>query len=369
MFWKMKILDKYIFSQVLKATLMGVLLFLILWISPEILFKIIRKFIYGEISFELALKLFFLEMPEILTKAIPVGLMLGGLFVFDRLSKDSELTIMRMSGVSTFRLVLPIFFLSLIGVVLCFTVYKHMIPYSTSEIKRLKGDVFQRHFVYIDKEKDKKPKQILIVGGFTGDYLYDIKLLRFSDKVQADTPLMKSILTSRSAEIKDDHWKLIEGIKYEIAPNGVYRTTKEFDEFRIFDEETAKKAAQLLIYSTKRPREMLDKELLDYIALLKIMDMPEERRFTLSKYYQRFSHSFGCILLGICGVLLGINRPRERRLIGFTLGAALIFAYYIFIPFLDMLAQVGTLPPALAAWVPNLIVFGAVVGLVKYKNI
>lgn len=365
----MKILDKYLFSQVMAATLMGVLLFLILWISPEILFKIIRRFIYGEISFELALKLFFLEIPEILTKAIPVGLMLGGLFTFDRLSKDSELTIMRMSGVSTLRLIAPIFYLSLIGVVLCFVVYKHMIPYSATEIKMLKNDFFQRHFVYIDREKDKRPKQILIVGGFTGDHLYDMKLLKFSDRINADTPLMKSILTSQTAEIKDDHWELINGIKYEIAPNGVYKTTKKFDKFEFFDKETTKKAQELLIYSTKRPREMTDKELLDYIGLLKIMDMNEERRFALSKYHQRFSHSFGCILLGVCGVLLGINRPREKRLIGFTLAAALIFSYYIFIPFLDMLAQLGNIPPALAAWTPNLIILTAIIGLVRYKNI
>ncbi len=369
MFRKMKILDKYIFSQVLKATLMGILLFLILWISPEILFKIIRRFIYGEISLELALKLFFLEIPEILTKAIPVGLMLGGLFVFDRLSRDSELTIMRMSGVSNLRLVMPIFFLSLIGVVLCLSVYKHMIPYSTTEIKRLKNDIFQRHFVYIDKEKGEKPKQILIVGGFNGDYLYDIKLLKFSDNVNTETPLMDSILTSQSAEIKEDHWELVNGIKYEIATNGVYKMTRPFDRFEIFDKETTKKAQQLLIYSTKRPREMTDEQLLDYISLLKVMDMPEERRFTLSKYHQRLSHSFGCILLAICGVLLGISRPRERRLIGFTIAAALIFSYYIFIPFLDMLAQMGTIPPILAAWTPNLIVFFAIIGLIRYKNV
>jgi len=369
MFWKMKILDKYIFSQVLKATLMGLLLFIILWISPEILFKIIRKFIYGEISFDLALKLFFLEIPEILTKAIPVGLMLGGLFVFDRLSKDSELTIIRMSGVSTLRLIFPIFLLSLIGMMLCFAVYKNIIPYSTSEIKRLKGDVFQRHFVYIDKKKNKKPKQILIVGGFTGDYLYDIKLLRFSDKVQADTPLMKSIITSQSAEIKEDHWDLINGIRYEIAPNGVYKSTKNFKKLEIFDRDTSQKAEQLLVYSTKRPREMTNEGLRDYINLLEVMDMQEERRFTLSKYFQRYSHSFGCILLAVAGVLLGINRPREKRLVGFTLAAALIFSYYIFIPFLDMLAQIGTLPPVVSAWAPNFIIFAAIIGLVKYKNI
>ncbi len=365
----MKLLDKYISSQVFKAAIAGIFLFIILWISPEILFKIIKRLIYGQISFELAIRLFFFEIPEILTKAIPVGLMIGSLFVFDRLSKDSELTIMRMSGVSTFRLILPIFLLSILGAGLTYVVYKNWIPYSSSEIKRLKGDFFQSHFVYIDKKPHKKPKQILIVGGYTGNALYDIKLLRFSDKIEADTPLMKSIITSQNAKIKNDYWELDNGIMYQIASNGVYKKAEKFKKMDIFDKETAKKAKQLLVYSTKRPREMKNEELKDYISLLKVLDMPDEYRFSLSKYYERFAQAFGCLFLAICGVLLGINRPREQRLIGFTVAAALIFAYYINIPFLDMLAQMGTISPVIAAWTPNFIIVAAIMVLIKYKNI
>lgn len=366
---KPKLLDKYIFSQVLSATIFGILLVIILWISPEILFKIIKKFIHGEIPFDMALKLFVLEIPEVLIKAIPIGLMLSSLFVFDRLSKDSELTIMRMSGVSITRLVLPVISLSIVGMGLCYMVYKDFIPYGTSEIKRLKHDVFQSHFVYIDKDENDKPKQILIVGGYNGEAIYNIKLLRFSDKVQTDTPLMDCIVTAQKAEINDEHWVLTDGIEYEIAPNGVYKEMKKFDRMELFEGETVRIAEQLLIYSTKRPREMYNEELLDYIELVKSQNMLDEYRFSLSKYYQRFSHPFGCMLLAVCGVLLGINRPREKRFIGFTAGAVLIFGYYIFIPFLDMLAQLGTIHPALAAWFPNLIVLTAIAILIKFKNI
>ena len=68
-------------------------------------------------------------------------------------------------------------------------------------------------------------------------------------------------------------------------------------------------------------------------------------------------------------MILGISRPREKRLIGFTVGAAVIFSYYIFIPFLDMLTQIGTIPPVLAAWFPNILVLIAILILIKYKNI
>jgi len=348
---------------------MGIFLFIVVWISPEILFKIIKRLINGDISFILAVKLFFLEIPEILSKAIPVGLMIGCLFVFDRLSKDSELTIIRVAGVSVSRLVLPIIFLSIIGMGICLFIYKNVIPYTTTEIKRLKGDIFQQHFVYIEKKEDKQPKQILIVGGFDGKNIFDVKLLRFSGQVSADTPLIECIITSERAETYDSYWRLFNVTRYEIASNGVYREIKQFDNLDIFDAKSAKEAEQLLVYSTKRPREMKNEDLKDYISLLKSLDMPDEHRFALSKYYQRFSHSAGCLLLAVCGVLLGISKPREKRFIGFTAGAALIFVYYILVPFLDMMAQTGVLAPILAAWGPNIIVLAVIGVLIKYRNV
>lgn len=364
-----KLLDRYIFKQVFAAMIFGVLLFIIVWISPEILFKIIRRLINGDIGVLLAIKLFFLEIPEIISKAVPVGLMIGSLFVFDRLSRDSELTIMRMAGVTIFRLVVPVIFLGIIGMFVCFFIHKDVIPYTTIEIKTLKRDIFQRHFVYIDKEKGEKPKQILIVGGFDGKNIYDLKLLRFSDEVKSDNPLMESIITAGHAKVNYDSWSLKDVVKYEIAPNGVYKEIQRMPEINIFNEKSSKEAKQLLVYSTKRPREMNNEDLSKYLTLLDGLEMPEEQRFVLSKYYQRYSRSFGCILLGVCGVLLGISRPRERRFIGFTLGAALIFLYYIMIPFLDMLAQRGVIYPAVSAWFPDIMILLAIGALIKYKNV
>jgi lipopolysaccharide export system permease protein len=363
------ILDKYLFKQVALATIVGVLMFIVIWISPEILFKIIRNTIYQEITVQTAVKLFFLEIPEILGKAIPVGLMLGSLFVFDRLSKDSELTIIRGVGVSLKRLFVPIIALSLIGAVICYIVYAVLIPYSTFAIKKMKNEVGQSHFIFLDKTPQGKPKNILIVGDYSRNSVHYVKFMTFSDVVSSDTPLMKSIITSYSAEVKDDHWLLRSGIEYKIAPNGVYEKIIPFETKAVLDKTSSKDAAKLLLYSTKKAVEMPDAQLLSYMALLKKLDMQDEYRFALSKYYQRAASALGCVLFAICGVLLGFSRPRENRVIGFTLAVALIFVYYIILPFIDMLAQTGTLFPLVAAWFPNLIIIAAIWAIIKYKEL
>lgn len=365
----MKILDRYIFKQVLTATLVGIILFIVIWISPEILFKIIRNTIYGQITIQTAVNLFFLEIPEILGKAIPVGLMIGSLFVFDRLSKDSELTIIRGIGVSVQRLFVPIIILSVIGAGICYFVYKDLIPYSNFEIKKIKNEVYQSHFVYMDKSPSGKPKNVIIVGGYNGKNISSIKYLMFSDIVNSDTPLIKSIITAENAEIKKDYWVLNKGIEYKIAPNGVYEKIIPFNKMQVLNGKTSAKAAELLNYSTKNAKEMTNTELLSYMAVLKSVGMNDEYRFTLSKYYQRFAHSLGCLFFAVCGVLLGFSKPREKRFIGFSIGVALIFVYYIILPFLDLLAQTGVLSPLIAAWTPNLILLTAIYSLIKHKEL
>ncbi len=364
-----KILDRYIFKQVLTATVVGIVLFIVIWISPEILFKIIRNTIYGNITPETAVKLFFLEIPEILGKAIPVGLMIGSLFVFDRLSKDSELTIIRGIGVSIQRLLVPVVILSAIGVGLCYFVSRDLIPYSTSLIKAIKNETYQEHFVYMDKTPQGKPKNIIIVGGYNGKFINTINYLKFSDIVSSDTPLMKSIITAENAEIKDKHWVLNKGIEYKIASSGVYEKIIHFDKMNVLEGDTAQKAKTLLELSTKKPMEMTNNELNSYMNTLKSCDMQDEYRFALSKHYQRFAQAIACVFFAICGVLLGFRRPRENRFIGFTAGVALIFVYYIILPFLDMLAQTGTLTPFIAAWLPNFIIISAILAIIKYKEL
>ncbi|MFH0702067.1 MAG: LptF/LptG family permease [bacterium] len=365
----MKILDKYIFKQVAFATILGIIVFIIVWISPEILFKIVKKVVYGEISANIALKLFFLEMPEILGKAIPVGLMIGSLFVFDRLSKDSELTIIKGIGVSFIRLILPVLVLSAIGVWTCFIINEHLIPYSTSTLKTLKHDINQSHFVYVDKTKSGKPKQILIIGNYDGTNMEDIKLLKFPENATGDTSLIQTIITANSAKYTANNWILENGTEYQIAPNGVYKNIISFKSLNIFSPDSSMKAFKLLVNSAKKAKEMTLTELHYYIKLLKSMDMQDEFHYFLNKYHQRFSLSFSCILFSICGVILGFSKPREKRYLGFTIGVGIIFLYYLIIPFLEMLSQIGIISPMIAAWVPNIIVFILIFILIKQKQV
>lgn len=125
-----KIFDGYITKQVFAATLVCIFLFVVIWIAPETLLKVIKRTLSGMYTPMVGIQLLIYEIPKIVGKALPVGLLLGTLFTFDKLSKDSELTVLRGIGLTFWRIVYPIIVLSIFISVLCFSLYNTLIPYS-----------------------------------------------------------------------------------------------------------------------------------------------------------------------------------------------------------------------------------------------
>ena len=76
-----------------------------------------------------------------------------------------------------------------------------------------------------------------------------------------------------------------------------------------------------------------------------------------------------CDLLAIMGCLLGFSKPREQRLIVFTIAIGCIFVYYITLPFFDLLAEKGVLHPLICAAFPPLAFLGAIFAFYKSKDL
>ena len=92
---KLKLIDKYIFQQIFLSCFGCILIFMIVWIMPEILLKTISRTIEGHYSIETAISIILYELPKVLNVAIPVGMLLGTIITFDKLSKDFEVTVLR----------------------------------------------------------------------------------------------------------------------------------------------------------------------------------------------------------------------------------------------------------------------------------
>lgn len=363
------IYDKYIFNQLLVTTCIAILLFTIVWIAPEILLNTIKRTIAGMYTPQKAVLVLLLEIPKILGKALPVGLLLGTLFTFDKLSKDSELTIFRAIGLSFKRILYPVITLSIIGTILCFITYDKLIPLAEHTEKNLDNFVPFAQYIYTQKDKNNVPQKSIIVSKYWGGELTKVIVLDFSKQLYQDLHGLSNIYIAKTGKVMDGYWELYDVTDYKVSDDGIYTDVSTLDKMKILEGQEAKDAETLIVNSTKRDREFTNGELHSYIKLLKREELDEEYRFMLNKYFQRFFHPFVCVLLAIMGALLGFSKPREQRLIGFTIAIACIFAYYITLPFFDLLAEKGVLHPLLTAGIPPIAFMCAIWQFYKSKDL
>jgi len=68
---------------------------------------------------------------------------------------------------------------------------------------------------------------------------------------------------------------------------------------------------------------------------------------------RKFSIPFACLVFAALGVPLGIQPSRSVHSRGFSMSLVLIFVYYLLLTFGQNLGERGSLPTAVAVWLPN----------------
>ena len=225
-----KIIDRFIFSQVFWATTVCILLFSIIWIAPETLLRTVQRVLDGTYTLEMGFSAIICEIPKILGNALPVGIFLGTLFTFDKMSKDSELTVMRACGASFYRIIASTLVLGVMVAALSFFVRDKMIPYASTNFDVVKRYSSATHFVFPIKNENNKMKRVIIVPEFRDYSINDVVVLNFADGIQSKG---KSVLESifMADFVKYDEtshiWTINESSTYSITPEGVYTKVKK----------------------------------------------------------------------------------------------------------------------------------------------
>ena len=202
----------------------------------------------------------------------------------------------------------------------------------------------------------------------------NVIVLNFSKQVFDDLHGLTNILTAETgykgvdAEGKPS-WVLKNVTDYDINEDGIFKSITKKDRVDILNGEDANDAYTIMLNSTKRDRDINNQDLKHYVNLLKKANLDEDYRLMYNKYLQRFFHPFVCVLLAIMGCLLGFSKPREQRLIGFTIAIGCIFVYYITLPFFDLLAEKGVLPPLITAAFPPLAFLCAIIAFYKSRDL
>lgn len=349
-----KIVDRYIFRELIEPFLFGLGSFTAILSASMIMFELVRAVVLHGMPLIVALQVFIYRLPAVVVYIFPMATLLAALLAFGRLSNDSEVIAFRASGVSLFRLIIPVIFLGLLVSFTNLAFSEVVVPESNKAAKSLLVETstqrqpkMQKN-VFVPELEQGTLKRIFYAETVQGNNMFGVIAQEFAGGKLAQIVTAKEAFWNK----EQNQWIFKDGTIYLIAESGEYKHLIKFQEQAV----SIKYTPADFYTGDRNPDEMTVKELRDFITLKEKMGVNvTDFKIQLN---MKMAIPFASLVFALLGAPLGLSPRRASSSIGLGLSILVVFFYYI-VTFVSMsLGETGLLTPVLAAWLPNFITGG-----------
>jgi len=366
-----RLIDRYILREIALPFLMILLVLTFVLLMGKIL-QLMDLMINKGVGFLDIARLMFYLMPAFLMFTIPISLLIAILIAIGRLSGDNEITILKMSGISLYRLSLPVFFASLIAFALTLVTTLYLMPYGNLATKNLLFDMARQKASIGIREKifnDEFKGLILYAESvpIEGNILEGVFI---SDQRTGHEP---STIVARKAYLISDPttmaitMRLEEGSTHAVAPElkNYRKMDFQFYDIRLDLSNTLAEGEKGLVKSST---EMTAAELIATLNSRSVKD--EVFRELAIELNKKITIPLSCLVFGLIGLPLGLRKNRSVRSRGFTIGLAVVLVYYLLRLSGEAFVETGKLAPIIGTWAPNVLfaVAGAILFVLAAKE-
>jgi LPS export ABC transporter permease LptF/LPS export ABC transporter permease LptG len=351
----MRILTRYILSEVLSHALIGVAIFTFVIFLRD-LERILEVVVRNSAPLPSVAEIFFFTMPGALTVTIPMAVLVGILIGLSRLAADSEVTAMRASGIGpgTFVRILAIFVT--IAWVLALANNVFIAPRSASALARLQNRLkssqvsfevqprvfyedFKNLVLYVQDASSAQGAAL-----WKGVFVADIS----NPSAPKITLAQSGIAVSQGMDKVRLH--LENGSQHETVP----RQPEQYaiSTFAETDLPIQLPAVQNSANTVTPAAEMSTSELLQRMR----DNGPRSRAYAI-EFHRRLALPTACIVLALVGIPLGLSAKKGGKSTGFVLTIGLVFLYY-FLSLAGMsMARQGRIAAGPGLWLGNIVFF------------
>lgn len=351
-------IDRYIIKKFIGTYFFAILLIIgiviIFDISEKIDDFVDKSAPLGEIIFNYYANF----IPYFMNMFSPMFVFIAVIFFTSKLAANSEIIAILAGGISFKRMMYP-YLLSAFAIAM-FSLLLNLFVIPPANKGRL---AFEHTYIkkkYEDNGRNLHyqitPGTFMYVESFskynntaTNFTLEDVEGHRIKSKLSAKKAQWDSV--NGCWNLRNYHWRRYEGDK-EIITTG-----KSLDT-----------ALVITIDDFYRKKNVV--ETLNYPQLNELISMQELRGDQMVKYaliekHTRFAMPFSAFILTIIGVSLSSKKRRGGIGMNIGIGIALSFSYILFLRFSQMFVHTGTLTPAIALWLPNVIF--AIIAVFLYR--
>jgi len=355
------ILWRHVVKELGPPTMLGFGVFTFLFLM-RFLLRISQLWIVHGAELENVLWAIVYSLPHIMVLTIPMGLLVGSLIAFGRMSQDFEIVALRAAGVSVLHLLPPVLIAATILWAATSWVYMVMMPWGNSSLVEMQWETFTKRALQNEVKprvfNDDFPNLVLYVEDIVnqGDEWRGV----FAARTDGDPP---TILRAERAHptIDEDgrriYLEMFQGIVIAAQPDPAHVTVTSFDTRR---ELVWAEDATLIGQIGKDGRSMTVPELRAAIAARQSNGEPA---WDLQvEVHKKFAFPFACLVMGIIALPLGISTQRQTTASGFAVGTVVIVVYYFFAQNGEQQADAGLIAPWIGVWSGNIVL--AIVALV-----
>ncbi|MCK4986640.1 MAG: LPS export ABC transporter permease LptF [Desulfobacterales bacterium] len=352
------IINRYIFKEFVSPFTVNVLFFTFIFLMAELI-QITNWIVNYNISLSIILRMIFYQTPYFLIFVIPLSIMITVLLTFLRLSSENEILAIKSGGISLYALLTPVFAFCLIGSALTIFMTLYGQSWGRSALRELTYEV-------VSASIDIGLKERTFNDSFSGVTIYvneiDLRNKNLVDVFIEDNrqPDKVNTVIAPTGKIFNDprnsvaHLKLFNG---SILQTNLKKKTAHSIHFDTYDISLeTKRSTDKKKKKPKRPKEMTIGELSRYVRDSHIED---QKYFNaLLELHRRFSIPFGCFVLGLLAVPLGVQAKSAKRSFGLVLGLVFFLFYYLLMSLGKVYGETGAYPPLIGMWLPNVVIGG-----------
>lgn len=340
-------MDRYVLREMVVPLLIGTGA-VVLMLIGNLLFNYAPHFFNYGVPFVAVLQLVFYHTPYLAVLSLPVGTAVAVSLTVNRLARDSEITVMRMAGISLRRLFLPLLLMGFLLSALNFWLNEWVVPPAEKQFYRLRNRIF-----LLQPVPNLTSNVVIKVSSY-------IVSIGYAER-QGKTVRLRNI------HLIEEHgsgsWVLIR------APEGLYQegqwtllrpTLHYYDksgevwDWKVKDRITLDlRVALQEFFSTPLPEELNMQQLGEQIRQNKRMGL--NTRTAEVSYHMKLAVPVACFIFAVCSPVLSLWLARAGSFVGVLLSIVLVFVFWNTLLLFQILGNQGFLPPLLAAWAPNLL--------------
>ena len=347
----MKILHRYILRQLLHNLFLCLAVVVFLFVIFDFFDRIDNVLRQG-VSVLTVAQYFIFKIPLTVSLMLPVALMASVLFTIGLLSKNSEVTAMRASGVKVSWIAYPLFLIGALASVGAIALNELVVPYTQRRVKEIYNiDIRQKDKTGTYSQNElwwRSGNQFYSVGFFDSrtNRLHDLSILALNDTFH-----VRQRVDAESADWLNPSlgWNMQRVQSYQFDDQGSVEIRRS-------------KALPLPI--PERPADFYDvrtsPDTMSYVELKRFLKKQAKNGLditgSLARLYEKFSFPFINLIVTVVVLPFALKPARSGSMAASVLSALIIgFSYYAIHSFSIALGRAEIISPLLSAWTANML--------------